>query len=46
MRKTFLPYALPSIGDEEIDEVTASLRSGWITTGQKSSSLRLIFRII
>lgn len=35
MRKTFLPYALPSIGDEEINEVVDSLRSGWITTGPK-----------
>jgi len=35
MRDTFLPYALPFIGQEEIDEVTDSLRSGWITTGPK-----------
>ena len=34
-RKTFLPYALPSIGDEEIAEVVDSLRSGWITMGPK-----------
>ncbi len=34
-RKTFLPYALPSIGEEEILEVVDSLRSGWITTGPK-----------
>ncbi|HLG98218.1 MAG TPA: DegT/DnrJ/EryC1/StrS aminotransferase family protein [Bryobacteraceae bacterium] len=35
MRKNFLPYALPSIGAEEIEEVVDSLRSGWITTGPK-----------
>jgi dTDP-4-amino-4,6-dideoxygalactose transaminase len=35
IRKSFLPYALPSIGDEEIAEVVDSLRSGWITTGPK-----------
>jgi dTDP-4-amino-4,6-dideoxygalactose transaminase len=35
MRKTFLPYALPSIGDEEIAEVVDTLRSGWLTTGPK-----------
>jgi dTDP-4-amino-4,6-dideoxygalactose transaminase len=35
MRSAFLPYALPSIGDEEIAEVVDSLRSGWITTGPK-----------
>ncbi len=34
-RKTFLPYALPSIGQEEIDEVIDTLRSGWVTTGPK-----------
>lgn len=34
-RKTFLPYALPSIGEEEIAEVVDSLRSGWITMGPK-----------
>ena len=35
IRKSFLPYALPSIGEEEITEVVDSLRSGWITTGPK-----------
>ena len=35
LRTTFLPYALPSIGDDEIAEVVDSLRSGWITTGPK-----------
>ena len=35
IRQSFLPYALPSIGQEEIDEVVDSLRSGWITTGPK-----------
>jgi dTDP-4-amino-4,6-dideoxygalactose transaminase len=34
-RATFLPYALPSIGEEEIAEVVDSLRSGWITSGHK-----------
>ena len=32
----FLPFALPEIGQEEIDEVVDSLRSGWITTGPKA----------
>jgi len=35
MIKNFIPYALPSIGDEEINEVVDSLRSGWVTTGPK-----------
>ncbi|HBB35159.1 MAG TPA: UDP-4-amino-4,6-dideoxy-N-acetyl-beta-L-altrosamine transaminase [Cyanobacteria bacterium UBA8803] len=32
----FLPFALPEIGQEEIDEVVDSLRSGWLTTGPKT----------
>lgn len=35
MRKSFLPFALPSITDAEINEVVASMRSGWLTTGPK-----------
>lgn len=31
----FIPFALPEIGTEEIEEVVDSLRSGWITTGPK-----------
>jgi dTDP-4-amino-4,6-dideoxygalactose transaminase len=34
-RQNFLPYALPSIGEEEIAEVVDTLRSGWVTTGPK-----------
>lgn len=34
-RETFLPFAKPSIGEDEIAEVVDSLRSGWITTGPK-----------
>jgi dTDP-4-amino-4,6-dideoxygalactose transaminase len=32
---SFLPFALPEIGEEEIAEVIQSLRSGWVTTGPK-----------
>ncbi len=35
MRTTFLPFSTPALGDEEINEVVDSLRSGWITTGPK-----------
>ena len=35
MRKTFLPFALPSISEEAIEEVAAVLRSGWVTSGPK-----------
>jgi len=34
-REQFLPFALPSIGEEEIAEVVDTLRSGWVTTGPK-----------
>lgn len=34
-RKAFIPYYVPSIGEDEIREVVDSLRSGWITTGPK-----------
>jgi dTDP-4-amino-4,6-dideoxygalactose transaminase len=32
----FLPFALPDIGQDEIDEVVDALKSGWITTGPKT----------
>jgi dTDP-4-amino-4,6-dideoxygalactose transaminase len=35
LRKAFLPFALPSIGEDEIAEVIDTLRSGWVTTGPK-----------
>ncbi len=31
-----VPFALPDIGEEEIAEVIACLRSGWITTGPRA----------
>ena len=31
----FLPFAQPGIGQEEIDEVVDTLRSGWLTGGPK-----------
>lgn len=36
MSEIFLPFALPEIGEEEINEVSDSLRTGWITTGPKT----------
>src|SRR5262249_1579911 len=36
MRSSFLPFARPSLGEEEIREVVDTLRSGWITTGPKT----------
>src|SRR5580658_7033486 len=34
-RESFLPWCTPFIGEEEIEEVVDSLRSGWLTTGPK-----------
>ncbi|MCS7065507.1 MAG: UDP-4-amino-4,6-dideoxy-N-acetyl-beta-L-altrosamine transaminase [Fimbriimonadales bacterium] len=34
-RATFLPYALPSIDEQEEQAVLEVLRSGWLTTGPK-----------
>ena len=33
MRTEFLPFARPSISEEDVAAVTETLRSGWITTG-------------
>ncbi len=33
---SFLPFAQPEIGEEEIAEVVDTLRSGWVTTGPKA----------
>jgi dTDP-4-amino-4,6-dideoxygalactose transaminase len=40
---SFLPFALPEIGEEEIDEVVDSLRSGWLTTGRKTRTFETDF---
>jgi dTDP-4-amino-4,6-dideoxygalactose transaminase len=35
--ENFLPFALPEIGQEEINEVVDTLKSGWLTTGPKTA---------
>ncbi|HQR16610.1 MAG TPA: DegT/DnrJ/EryC1/StrS family aminotransferase, partial [Nitrospira sp.] len=35
MANRFVPFHLPAIEDEEISAVVETLRSGWLTTGQK-----------
>ena len=35
LRREYLPFSPPAIGQEEIDEVIDTLRSPWITTGPK-----------
>lgn len=32
----FIPFALPLIGDDEINEVVSTLKSGWLTTGPQT----------
>jgi len=42
-KNKFLPFALPEIGELEIDEVSSVLRSGWVTTGTKSKQFESDF---
>ena len=42
-RESFLVFGAPKIGEEEINEVTESLRSGWIGTGPKVSQFEKAF---
>ena len=42
-RDTFLPFSPPSIGQEEIDEVVAALRTDWITTGPRTKEFERAF---
>lgn len=43
VRRTFLPFNQPDIGQAEIDEVVDTLRSGWITTGPKTKEFERRF---
>jgi dTDP-4-amino-4,6-dideoxygalactose transaminase len=40
----FIPYNLPSIGGEEIEEVVATLKSGWLTTGPRTAQFEKEFQ--
>ncbi|ELR99053.1 DegT/DnrJ/EryC1/StrS aminotransferase family protein [Gloeocapsa sp. PCC 73106] len=40
---SFLPFALPDIGEEEINEVLETLKSGWLTTGPKTKQFEQDF---
>ncbi|MET3134752.1 dTDP-4-amino-4,6-dideoxygalactose transaminase [Oxalobacteraceae bacterium GrIS 1.11] len=41
--QNFLPFALPEIGEEEIQAVVECLRSGWVTTGPKTKQFEQDF---
>ncbi|HLK48478.1 MAG TPA: DegT/DnrJ/EryC1/StrS family aminotransferase [Bryobacteraceae bacterium] len=43
MNESFIPFHLPSIGDEEVREVEATLRSGWLTTGPRTAQFEREF---
>ena len=38
-RETHLGFQPPAIGEEEIEAVAETLRSGWLTTGPKAALL-------
>jgi dTDP-4-amino-4,6-dideoxygalactose transaminase len=44
MQQSFIPFNVPSIGDEEINEVVDTLKSGWLTTGPKTAQFENEFQ--
>ena len=42
-RATFLPFAAPEIGPEELEAVREVLESGWVTTGPKTKQFEAEF---
>src|SRR5579864_6603667 len=40
----FIPFHMPSIGDDELQEVEATLRSGWLTTGPRTAQFEREFK--
>lgn len=42
-RTALLPFALPDIGEEEIEAVREVLTSGWLTTGERTHELEREF---
>jgi dTDP-4-amino-4,6-dideoxygalactose transaminase len=42
-RSTFLGFQPPAIGEEEVEAVAATLRSGWLTTGPRTAELEARF---
>lgn len=42
-KQNFIPFALPSIGEDEIEAVVATMRSGWLTTGPRTKEFEQAF---
>src|SRR5258705_13190463 len=42
-RKEFLPFAVPTLGEEEVAAVVDVLRSGWLTTGPRAEAFEAEF---
>lgn len=42
-KQNFIPFALPSIGEEEIEAVVATMKSGWLTTGPRTKEFEQAF---
>lgn len=38
-----LPFALPDLGEREIEAVVAAIRTGWVTTGQRAREFETAF---
>jgi len=38
-----VPFFRPDVGEAEIDEVVATLRSGWLTTGPRTERFERAF---
>ena len=43
MRDSFLPFALPDVGSDELNEIGEALLSGWVTTGPKTREFEVAF---
>jgi dTDP-4-amino-4,6-dideoxygalactose transaminase len=43
-RNSYIPFSVPAIGQEEIDEVVDTLKSGWLTTGPKTAQFQCEFQ--
>jgi len=41
-----VPFALPELGDEEIEEVAAVIKSGWLTTASRCAQFERDFERI